>query len=137
MKSIMQESLSTVAAEKKVLRILIGEEHEINQQVVSKIVQSLGCISEIAFSAAELVETCSKEPFDYVLLDLELLSRNSLTVAEIVQAARLGNPSVSLVVLTSDPGYADKQKCLSAGAVDYVEKPLRRDRIQKILTSKV
>jgi CheY-like chemotaxis protein/anti-sigma regulatory factor (Ser/Thr protein kinase) len=67
---------------------------------------------------------------DLVLLDIQLPGIDGLTVVRRVRAAGLDLPIVALTALAM-PG--DRERCLEAGANDYLSKPVRLDDLTRVI----
>ena len=60
------------------LRVLIAEDHPINQKVSAALVQKLGCSTRLAGNGEETLAALEREPFDAVLMDLQMPGMDGL-----------------------------------------------------------
>ena len=105
------------------VRVLIIEDDEVNQLVVTKMLQRLGCEYAVASSGADCIAMALAEPFDMVLVDLHMPNMDGIEVARVLLAERPDGPP--LAALTADVLPETRVACLAAGFVDVITKPLR------------
>lgn len=100
------------------IRILLVEDDADFSAQVSKL---LGVYNEIfeAPSMAKAREFLSEGSFDVVLLDKKLPDGNGL---DLIPAIKVKNPQAVVIVLTGDSNFNLVQKCIEAGASDYLYK---------------
>lgn len=89
-------------------------------RVLSERMEARGMDVSTATSAREAIQLAKKEPFDAVVLDLQMPEMDGLSVLKVLKA---GKPELQVILLT---GYATVQKTVEAmklGAMDLMEKP--------------
>lgn len=117
-------------------RILLVEDHRVNQMVVSGMLKKLGCQVHVASDGKEAVATLNKERFDLVLMDCDMPELDGIRAAEQIRADEKSTHSrryLPMVAMTSDDRPDDPGRCLAAGMDDYVTKPLRYEELQERL----
>jgi CheY-like chemotaxis protein len=67
---------------------------------------------------------------DLILLDIHLPEIDGLTVVRRLRAAGSAVPVIALTALAM-PG--DREKCLAAGANDYLSKPMKLDELTRAI----
>lgn len=83
-----------------------------------------------AYDGASAIELLSKEKVDVVLLDIRLGDENGLSLLPRIFKAR---PSLPVIVIT---GYGTLEiaiESIKSGAFDYLQKPVRMDKLLKVL----
>jgi two-component system, cell cycle response regulator DivK len=118
-------------------RILYVEDNEQNFYLINFILDARGHELHWAKDGQAGLDLATREPFDLVLLDIQLPLMDGYTVA-----ARLrGFPkfaAVPIVALTSYAMTGDREKALAAGCTGYIEKPINpqtfADQIEHYLT---
>jgi signal transduction histidine kinase/CheY-like chemotaxis protein/HPt (histidine-containing phosphotransfer) domain-containing protein len=117
-------------------RILIADDNEINQLVVSEILQRGHFHCTIVSNGRMALEAMRVRPFDIVLMDCEMPEMDGFTATreirkleDLDQLAARGEGRCPIIALTAhvDEGY--RQKCLSAGMDDYLSKPIDSERL--------
>jgi DNA-binding LytR/AlgR family response regulator len=111
------------------MRILLADDEPVARQVLRELLEDIPGV-EIAGEAADGLEAADmvrKLRPDTVLLDLEMPGMNGFQVARGLDPA--GPPA--LIFVTAYEKYA--LEALDAGAVDYVLKPVRKERLAAAL----
>lgn len=110
-----------------VLKTLIVDDEPIARQVLREELESMDgvkVIGEADSGAAALVQIAEHKP-DLVLLDLQMPEMGGL---EVVRNLRRGRHMPVMVIVTAHDAFA--LQAFEAGAVDYLLKPVRRQRLQ-------
>jgi CheY-like chemotaxis protein/HPt (histidine-containing phosphotransfer) domain-containing protein len=109
-------------------RILIAEDGEDNQFLISTILSNAGATVEVADNGRVALEKLNAadangRPFDLLLTDIQMPEMDGYTLASTLRAS--GN-SLPIVALTAHAMYEDRQKCLDSGCNDYASKPINK-----------
>ena len=115
------------AAELAGLRLLLVDDSDINRDIVKNLLEDYSLRVE-AVSCGEDALVClaaaAEEPFDVVLMDIEMPGMNGFETTRKIRALADSRPaSVPVVALTANTDTAGKQRALAAGMNDYLEKP--------------
>ncbi len=117
-------------------RVLVAEDNEINQKVVEKMLAREHVSVLMVANGREAVEACSREDFDLVLMDLQMPLLDGLEATEIIlRERRPGRSAPPIVALTAHASSEDAARCLSAGMVGVLTKPLSTDRLREMLVA--
>ncbi len=108
------------------VRILLAEDNPTNQQVVIGILGKLGLRIDAVSNGVEAISALKNLPYDLVLMDVQMPEMDGLTATRIIRAGQSGakNPKVPIIALTAHALRGDMEKCLDAGADDYLAKPV-------------
>jgi two-component system sensor histidine kinase/response regulator len=118
-------------------RILLVEDNEVNQQVATELLESVGAIVRIANDGVEAVKILTEgegQPsFDVVFMDLQMPDMDGFTATrQIRNQPRL--QSVPIIAMTAHALVEERQRCLDAGMNDHVSKPIDPDALFATLT---
>lgn len=103
------------------LNILVVEDHlTIASQIVS-FLEGLRWQTDHAASGALAIDLATREPYDVVLLDLNLPDLDGLQVCRAIKARAPRN--VPILMLTARDAFEDKARGFKEGADDYLTKP--------------
>lgn len=113
------------------LKVLIVDENQINQYVLSEYLNSLGCITVKAYGgkdAMAILENADslKEPFDVILLDFRMVDIDGFELASKIRKRSAFN-DVPIIMQTSFGESGDAKKCREMGIQGYLSKPVRMD----------
>jgi len=101
-------------------RILIIEDDNRIARVLARLVEELGLQSTIADSLKEARELKEQEPWDIVLLDLNLPDGNGLSILNDLKAISSA-PEINIITGTGDQEGA--KTAFENGAWDFIQKP--------------
>lgn len=106
-------------------RVLVADDNEINQVVVCKFLQKLGCQVEVARTGREAVEAISRTTYDIVLMDCEMPEMDGYEATRAIRLREEGALNhLPIIALTGHASDEDAQKCREAGMDKVVTKPL-------------
>ncbi len=104
-------------------RILLVEDNEVNQLVARKILERTGLQVTVAGDGRQAVDRIFSEPFDLVLMDIQMPVMDGLAAArEIRRDGRFA--ALPIVAMTAHAMAQDREKSLAAGMNDHICKPL-------------
>ncbi len=109
--------------------ILLAEDDVRNIFALSQIIEPLGARLEIARNGREALDLLARnDNIDLVLMDIMMPEMDGLTaIKEIRKQGALSK--LPIIALTAKAMPADRQRCLDAGANDYISKPLDVDKL--------
>ncbi|MFQ3650161.1 MAG: ATP-binding protein [Gemmataceae bacterium] len=107
------------------LHVLIVEDNPVNQQVLSMLLERLGCTWEIAENGEQGVQRVAQKRFDVVLMDLQMPGIDGLRATRLIRAAETTGPRLPIVACTANAMEGERDRCLAAGMDDYLTKPVR------------
>ncbi len=102
-------------------RILIVDDQEANLTLLQQLLAEAGYTNVSAtMNPAEVCARHRKQPFDLILLDLQMPVMDGFQVMESLKSS-LVDSYLPVIVLTAQPGH--KLRALQAGAKDFISKP--------------
>lgn len=106
------------------LRILLAEDHLINQKVASAMVRSLGHNVTVVENGQAAVEALDQQSFDLILMDLQMTVMDGFTALAVIRARSGADARIPIVALTAHAMKGDRERCLDAGFDGYLSKPV-------------
>jgi signal transduction histidine kinase/ActR/RegA family two-component response regulator len=119
--------------ESQCLRILVAEDNEVNQLVVTAMLSQLGHDCELACNGLEAVEKVSANRYDLVLMDIHMPGLDGLAAARRIRALGGEAARVPIVALTAHAMRDDLDACLRAGMNDHLAKPLEQRELARVI----
>jgi signal transduction histidine kinase/ActR/RegA family two-component response regulator len=125
----------SVAPIERCLKVLVAEDNLVNQKLITRILQRLGCECEVANNGAEAVELYSKTPFEVVLMDCQMPVCDGYEATTAIRQFEKDSQRtrVPIVALTAHAGGLDRDRCFAAGMDDYLTKPISVQRLREVL----
>jgi len=105
-------------------RILVAENHLLNQEVVTEFLESAGAAVCVAENGKEAIDLLQKEHFDCVLMDLQMPVLDGFEATRLIRA----NPvlaKIPVIAMTANASDEDRERCLAAGMDDFISKPFK------------
>jgi adenylate cyclase len=104
-------------------RLLVVDDNKVNRLLLSRHIDLLGHRFALAENGRVALEMLRSEPFDLLLLDIEMPELDGFTVLEQLKA----DPAlrdVPVIVTSSLEGMENIVRCIELGAEDYLHKPV-------------
>ena len=115
------------------LRILLAEDNVVNQKVALLLLEKQGYRADIASNGIEVLEALSRQPYDVVLMDVQMPKMDGLMATrQICQELSL-DCRPRIIALTANAMGEDRQMCLDAGMDDYLAKPIQIKELVRAL----
>jgi len=109
--------------------ILLAEDDVRNIFALSRVIEPLGATLEIARNGREALEALARRgDIDLVLMDVMMPEMDGLTAMTEIRK-RAEHARLPIIALTAKAMPSDRQKCLEAGADDYISKPIDVDKL--------
>ncbi len=105
-------------------RILVAEDNTTNQKVLLAYLEIAGHDVHLVSNGAEAVEAAAAQPFDLVLLDIQMPVMDGVAAARAIRAHDGPNTHVPILALTAAAAVGDRERFLAAGITDYLSKPV-------------
>jgi CheY-like chemotaxis protein len=108
-------------------RVLLAEDHPTNQKVVQLILESVGVTPVIVENGAQALERLKAEPFDVVLMDMQMPELDGLSATAQLRAHErlIGARPTPVIMLTANALDEHVRASLEAGADAHLSKPIR------------
>ncbi len=119
--------------------VLLAEDDPDNQMLVATQLRRLNYMVTIAGNGRAAVDLaiaaeCAGEPFDIVLMDMQMPEMDGLAAARAIREAEAESGThVPIVALTANALERDRNACIDAGMDDYLSKPLQLEALRAAL----
>jgi CheY-like chemotaxis protein/HPt (histidine-containing phosphotransfer) domain-containing protein len=120
------------------LRILLAEDHPVNQKVAARMLEGMGhhvVVVDDGRQAVDALDT-SDVAFDVVLMDVQMPVMDGFEAVAALRA-RTHRPWVPVIALTAHAMKGDRERCIAAGFDDYLAKPIRSADLRDLLKTLV
>jgi PAS domain S-box-containing protein len=119
------------------LRVLVAEDAPVNQMLVKRLLQNVGCDADIAPDGRDAVARFEAGVYDIVLMDCHMPVMDGFEATAKIRAieARSGGHVVRIpiIALTASAMSDDRAHCLAVGMDDFVTKPFSPQELRDAL----
>jgi CheY-like chemotaxis protein len=127
-----QKKLNSAMAASHPLRILLAEDHTVNQKVQLLMLSRLGYTADLAVNGLAAVEAVGKKTYDVVLMDIQMPEMNGIDAVRIIRE-KLGDKCPTIFALTAEDLEGEQERYLSIGFDGYLRKPLQANMLLGLL----
>jgi PAS domain S-box-containing protein len=128
----------TSTAEERPLRVLLAEDNIVNQRLAVRILEKRGHSAVVACNGKEALALLEREPFDLVLMDLEMPEMSGFEATAAIRAReRETGRHIPILALTAHAMKGDRERCLAAGMDGYVAKPIQARELYQAIAELV
>lgn len=126
----------SVRSDLKKIRILVVDDNATNRMVLEAMLEDFHCeVTSAEDGAKALLEFFKGEPFDLVLMDIQMPIMNGIEASEaiLLKAAEEHIPRVPIVAVSAFAYEEDRQKFISVGMMDLIPKPIDIAELRRVI----
>jgi len=123
-------------------KILLVEDNEVNQQLMNNILTQSGIQVDIAHNGQDAVDKIKKALdnkkllYDLILMDLQMPVLDGFSASRNIRKLVENNqmPEIPIIAITAHTSVHSREKCLRAGMVDFMPKPIYPETCLEVLS---
>jgi CheY-like chemotaxis protein len=116
--------------------ILLAEDNESNIATMMEYLQIHGYQVSLARNGIEAVQSAKQQKPDLILMDIQMPEMDGIEATERIRTeAELAAIPIIAITALAMPG--DREKCLAAGATDYLTKPVSLKTLVSIIAQHI
>jgi CheY-like chemotaxis protein len=115
------------------MRILVAEDNPVNQIVIERMLQRLGCSADLVSNGIDVLRQVQAAQYDLVLMDIQMPGIDGLEASRRIRSLSPVHSRIPIVAMTASATVEDRGACVAAGMNDYLTKPLALDALRKVL----
>jgi PAS domain S-box-containing protein len=116
------------------LRILLAEDHPVNQLFAQELLKRMGHTVTLAENGKEAVALYAVGRFDMVLMDIQMPLMDGFEATAVIRSLEdAGGTHTPIVAMTAHAMEGDRELCLAAGMDAYVAMPVRPQALLAVI----
>lgn len=127
------EEKEALLKERFPLRILLVEDHPINQKLMQIMLQRFGYAVDLAQDGREAVHLLQQHIYDLVFMDIQMPIMDGLEATRKIRTGLGPKRQPVIIAMTANALQEDREKCMDAGMDDFMVKPIKLDMVEKII----
>jgi signal transduction histidine kinase/ActR/RegA family two-component response regulator len=113
--------------------VLVAEDDLVNQRVIVRLLEKLGCAVDLAQNGRIAVRMAMAAPYDLILMDYHMPDMNGVDATIAIRAATAERKRMPIVALTASVMDWERELCIQAGMDDFLGKPVRLGDLEGVL----
>jgi CheY-like chemotaxis protein/HPt (histidine-containing phosphotransfer) domain-containing protein len=114
-------------------RILVVDDHPVNQQVAVLLLSRLGYNADVAGNGLEALQALRRQRYDVVFMDMQMPEMGGVEASRVIQRNWPEEQRPWIIALTANAMQSDREECLRAGMQDFVSKPIEASDLREAL----
>ncbi|MDT8446817.1 MAG: response regulator [bacterium] len=117
------------------LRVLVAEDDQINQDVISALLNHMHCQVQTVNNGQEAVEAFEQANYDLVLLDLLMPLMDGYETVRRMRAveSQQSRRPLPIYAVSAKTGSEEESRCIEAGMNGYICKPIGLTRLSEVI----
>jgi signal transduction histidine kinase/DNA-binding NarL/FixJ family response regulator len=119
-------------------RILLAEDHDVNQQLFMTMLAQLGWRADLAPNGAEAIRMIEEargqgDPYRLVLMDMQMPVLDGIEATRRIRASGITAEQLPILALTANVYEEDVAACFEAGSQAHLAKPIEMKELDRAL----
>lgn len=119
----------------KTMRILLAEDHKLNQKLAITYLNNFGLDVDLAENGIEAIEKFKHKHYDLILMDIQMPFLDGYDASR--QIRQELKSDIPIVAMTANIMADEREKCLSVGMTDYISKPFKEIDLFNIINNHI
>ena len=115
------------------LRILVAEDHPVNQKFLEVLLQRMGHTATFCNNGALALQALQEQDYDVVLMDIHMPVMDGLTATSHIRALPSEKSNIPVIVLSADVYSEALDKASAVGVNAFIPKPVQAQELQTTL----
>ena len=124
----------TESKDKRPLTVLVAEDSEVNQFIVTELLKKLGAVVTVVSDGQQAVDAVDETVYDVILMDISMPVKDGLAATkEILTNAANTDWAPYIIGLSAHAMVGDKERAISEGMREYLTKPISLESLATAL----
>lgn len=123
---------------KRLLKVLLIEDNELNQKFASAVVRKLGHSIDIAENGLVGVNKYKSNSYDLILMDIQMPEMNGIEATKAIRQLEMLEgltKRIPIIAVTAFAMEQDKKNCMDAGMDEFLPKPYKPHELEQKINS--
>lgn len=130
-----EEGTAAQADEANRSKVLVVDDHPINQRLMVSMLDKLGYRADVAEDGNQAVELARKSAYDFIFMDLQMPVMDGLEATSLIRQEGSGSPDKTVIIaMTANVMEGIQDRCTAAGMDGYISKPLKLSSIKQMIS---
>jgi CheY-like chemotaxis protein len=123
-----------VLEQQRSLCFLVAEDDDVNQRLITRLLEKRGHSVVVAHNGREAVEAFERQFFDFILMDGQMPEMDGFAATKFIrEKEKASGAHLPIIALTALAMKGDEERCLACGMDGYVSKPLRIEELFSVI----
>ena len=119
------------------LRILVAEDHPVNQKYLSILLQRLGHEATFCENGELALSALTQGDYELVLMDIHMPVMDGLTATRAIRALPSPQSQIPIIALTADVLQEARDQAKLAGVNAFIAKPVKQEDLEPVMADVV
>ncbi len=115
------------------LKVLVAEDHPVNQRVALKLLEKLGVHADLAADGSEAIAAAVGRPYDLILMDVQMPDVDGVTATREIRKRLPLDRQPVIFGLSAHATAEYRDICLDAGMNGYLTKPVAQAKLHDLI----
>ena len=115
----------------KSCQILVAEDNQVNQKVISRMLTFLGYPHFITADGKAAIDAMAQDTYDLILMDCQMPVMDGFEATQQIRSSK--HSDIKIIAMTANAMEGDRENCLAVGMDDYISKPINKQTLQQVL----
>jgi CheY-like chemotaxis protein len=135
--AVSEPAAGPAGAPTRVLRILLVEDHPVNQMFAARLLEKRGHQVAVAANGREAVAAVARDHYDLILMDVQMPEMDGFEATAAIRNGEEPGTHIPIVAMTAHTMKGDRERCLAAGMDSYISKPVRPEELDRAIAAVV
>ena len=117
------------------VRILVAEDHPVNQKFMSLLLQRLGYSATLCENGKAALDAFHTGDYELVLMDIHMPVMDGLAATRAIRALPLPRCQVPIIALTADVLQEARDQAKAAGVDAFITKPVTQEDLERAMAT--
>lgn len=117
-------------------KVIVIDDDSRNIFALTATLRAKGYACQSFYDAGDAIKTLKELPCDIILIDMMMPEMDGYEAIPRIRKLH-GKEHIPIIAVTAQAMIGDREKCIAAGADDYIAKPIDVDRLLSILKERV